>query len=294
VRRHRLAAGLTQEALAERAGLGVRTLQALEEGESRPRRETARRLAAALGLPPEQAARLGGAAAPARRGARGPGVVLRLVPPGPPAPWPGPGAPRTDLPLQLTSFVGRERELAEVARLLGTARLVTLTGPGGVGKTRLALQAAAGALEAHPDGVWLAELGGLADPDLVPQAVAEAAGVREEPGRPLAATLADALRPKRLLLVLDNCEHLVEACATLADALLRAGPGLRVLATSRAPLSLGGEALYRVPPLRLPPAGDEAPGAPGAPAPAGGAGPIRPRRCGSSPTGRRLRCPASR
>jgi transcriptional regulator with XRE-family HTH domain len=121
VRRHRLAAGLTQEALAERAGLGVRTLQALEEGESRPRRETARRLAAALGLPPEQAARLA-AAAPARRGDRGAGVVLRIVPPGPPAPRPGPGAPRTDLPLQLTSFVGRERELAEVARLLGTAQ----------------------------------------------------------------------------------------------------------------------------------------------------------------------------
>jgi non-specific serine/threonine protein kinase len=141
-----------------------------------------------------------------------------------------------------------------------------------VGKTRLALQVAAGALEAdgapYPDGVWLAELGGLADPGLVPQAVAEAAGVREEPGRPLAATLADALRPRRLLLVLDNCEHLLDACAALADALLRACPGLRVLATSRAPLRFGGEALYHVPSLRLPPSGDEAPGAP---APAGGA-----------------------
>jgi hypothetical protein len=116
-----------------------------------------------------------------------------------------------NLPLQLTGFVGRERELGEVAALLGTARLVTLTGPGGVGKTRLALQAAADTLEAdgapYPDGVWLAELGALAEPALVPAAVAGAVGVREEPGRPLVATLTDALRPRRLLLVLDNCEQ---------------------------------------------------------------------------------------
>ena len=157
-----------------------------------------------------------------------------------------------NLPLQLTSFVGRERELAEVAALLGAHRLVTLTGPGGTGKTRLALQAAADALEASPDGVWLAELAALADPALVPQAVAAAVGVREEPGRPLLATLTDALRPKRLLLVLDNCEHLLDACARLADALLRACPHLRVLATSREALGIAGEVPYRVPSLALP------------------------------------------
>ena len=157
-----------------------------------------------------------------------------------------------NLPLQLTSFVGREREQADVRRLLDATRLLTLTGPGGTGKTRLALQVAADALEAHPDGVWLAELGALADPALVPQAVAAAVGVREEPGRPLVATLTDALRPKRLLLVLDNCEHLLDACARLADALLRACPHATVLATSREALGIAGETAWRVPSLSLP------------------------------------------
>ena len=181
-----------------------------------------------------------------------------------------------NLPLQLTSFVGRERELGEVAALLGAHRLVTLTGPGGTGKTRLALQAAADALEASPDGVWLAELGALADPALVPQAVAAAVGVREEPGRPLLATLTDALRPKRLLLVLDNCEHLLDACAGLADALLRACPHVRLLGTSREALGIAGEVPYRVPSLALP----------GAPPAARRGRWRRPRRSGSSPSGR--------
>jgi non-specific serine/threonine protein kinase len=261
LRRRRLAAGLTQEALAERAGLGARTVQALEQGENRPRRETLRRLAGALAPPEAQRDRLAAVAptAPPPRPAPWPGAALRLVPPVPLAPRPGPEAPRTNLPLHRTSFVGREAELAAVEAALAAHRLVTLTGPAGVGKTRLALRVAADLLAAHPDGVWLAELGGLADPGLVPQAVAVAAGVREERGRPLAATLADALRPRRLLLVLDNCEHLLGACAALADGLLRAGPGVRVLATSRAPLGAGGEALYPVPPLGLPPAGDPAP-----------------------------------
>jgi predicted ATPase len=164
-----------------------------------------------------------------------------------------------NLPLQLTSFVGRERELAELAHLLAAHRLVTATGPGGTGKTRLALQAAAEALPDAPDGVWLVELAALADPALVPQAVAVAVGVREEPGRALVATLSDALRPKRLLLVLDNCEHLLEACARLADVLLRACPHLTILATSREALGLAGEAPYRVPSLSLP---DASPGPP--------------------------------
>jgi predicted ATPase/class 3 adenylate cyclase len=174
-----------------------------------------------------------------------------------------------NLPLQVTSFVGRERELGEVAALLGAHRLVTLTGPGGTGKTRLALQAAADALEVHPDGVWLAELGALADPALVPQAVAAAVGVREEPGRPLPATLADALRPKRLLLVLDNCEHLLEACARLADAVLRACPHVRLLCTSREALGIAGETVWRVPSLPVP-AGAGAAGAPSPAAPTAG------------------------
>src|SRR5262249_2794668 len=143
-----------------------------------------------------------------------------------------------NLPLPLTSFVGRGRELAEVGRLLAAERLVTLTGAGGVGKTRLALRAAADGLDRFPDGVWLVDLAPLADGALVPQAVAAAVGVREAPGRPLVATVTDALRPRRLLLVLDNCEHLLDACARLADALLRACPHLRVLATSREALGV--------------------------------------------------------
>jgi predicted ATPase/class 3 adenylate cyclase len=157
-----------------------------------------------------------------------------------------------NLPLQVTSFVGREREVAEVREALAAYRLVTLTGPGGVGKTRLALEAAAGLLEVYPDGVWLVDLAPLADGALVPQAVAAAVGVREAPGRPLLATLTDALRPKRVLLVLDNCEHLVEACARSAEALLRGCPQVRILATSREPLGLAGERPRRIPSLALP------------------------------------------
>jgi predicted ATPase/class 3 adenylate cyclase len=158
-----------------------------------------------------------------------------------------------NLPRQLTSFVGRERDLAQVRRLLEAVPLLTLAGAGGAGKTRLALQAAADALEAYPDGVWLVELAPVADPALVPPAVAAALGVREVPGRSILATLGEALRPRRLLLVLDNCEHLVAACARLADALLRACPGLRILTTSREPLGIAGETAWRVPSLALPP-----------------------------------------
>jgi predicted ATPase/class 3 adenylate cyclase len=187
--------------------------------------------------------------------------VFQVQAPGTPAAFPplrSLDALPHNLPLQLTSFVGRAQELVEVARLLGTTRLLTLTGPGGTGKTRLAQQAAAEALVpaagqvAFAEGVWLVELAALADPALVPQAVATAVGVREEPGRPLLATLADALRPKRLLLLLDNCEHLLDACARLADALLRACAHLQILATSREALGIAGETAWRVPSLTLP------------------------------------------
>jgi predicted ATPase len=164
-----------------------------------------------------------------------------------------------NLPLQLTSFVGRERELAEVTGRLAGAPLLTLTGPGGTGKSRLALQGAAEALPDYPDGAWLVELAPLADPALVPDAVAAVLGVREEPGRPLLATLTDALRAKRLVLVLDNCEHLLDACARLAEALLRACAGLRILATSREALGIAGEVPYRVPSLAVPAAHDPPP-----------------------------------
>ena len=240
LRRHRLAAGLSQAALAERAGLSLRGVSDLERGARRvPQRATVRLLAGALGLRPEATAALEAAVArrrgpPGRAGAR----AARTVP--------------HNLPLPLTSFVGRERELAAVHEALAAHRLVTLTGPGGVGKTRLALQAAAAGLEAFPDGAWLVDLAPLADAALVPLTVLAALGVRERPGRPHLATLTEHLRARRLLLVLDNCEHLLDACARLADALLRACLGPRVLATSRELLGVPGEAARRVPSLATP------------------------------------------
>jgi non-specific serine/threonine protein kinase len=157
-----------------------------------------------------------------------------------------------NLPALLSSFVGRKAEIADVRRLLRTQRLVTLTGPGGCGKTRLALQVASDALPEFEDGAWLIELGSLADPTLVPQTVASALGVREQSGRPLTDTLADYLCSRRALLLLDNCEHLVEACAQLAAALLQACPTLTILATSREPLGVDGETVWKVPTLSLP------------------------------------------
>jgi predicted ATPase/class 3 adenylate cyclase len=157
-----------------------------------------------------------------------------------------------NLPLQLTSFVGRAAEMAEVTRLLATTRLLTLTGTGGCGKTRLALQVAADQVDASPDGVWLVELAPLAEPDLVAQAVATVLGVREQPGQPILTTLVAWLKAKRLLLVLDNCEHLLDACAHLAESLLRACPSLVILATSRELLSTPGEVAWRVPSLTVP------------------------------------------
>jgi predicted ATPase/DNA-binding SARP family transcriptional activator/DNA-binding CsgD family transcriptional regulator len=152
----------------------------------------------------------------------------------------------------LTSFVGREREKQEVERLLGTTRLLTITGTGGSGKTRLAQEVARDLTEAYQDGVWLAELAAVAESSLVGGAVGEVLGVPEQPGRPLEATLVDALRDKHLLLVLDNCEHLVNGVAHLAEFLLRSCPGLRILATSREILGAAGEVYWQAPPLSGP------------------------------------------
>ncbi len=160
-----------------------------------------------------------------------------------------------NLPAELTSFVGRRGELAEVRRLLAGSRLVTLTGVGGVGKTRLALRAAAGSRRAFPGGVWLVRLDQLRDEALVAQAVAGALGLQDRPGYSPAAALAEYLAGRQLLLVLDNCEHLVDAAAKLADQLLRAAAGLRVLATSREALTIDGEMVLPVPPLAAPEAG---------------------------------------
>jgi predicted ATPase/class 3 adenylate cyclase len=184
----------------------------------------------------------------------GPERIYQLVHPELPSDFPSlrsVGVLPTNLPVQLTSFVGREPELAEVKRLLTATRLLTLTGAGGCGKTRLAYQASAELLDNYPDGIWSVELAPLAEGDLLPHAVAAATGIREESGHPIIETLASALHARELLLVLDNCEHLVTACAVLVDTLLHACPRLRVLTTSREPLGIAGETTWRVPPLRI-------------------------------------------
>jgi predicted ATPase/DNA-binding SARP family transcriptional activator/DNA-binding CsgD family transcriptional regulator len=162
--------------------------------------------------------------------------------------------PSSNLPHMLSSFVGRRRAVETVRRLLGRARLVTLTGPGGIGKTRLAVAVAAVAQPRYPDGVWWVELAALTDPRLLPQEVARALDVQSEAARPIESTLADFLRSRRALLLLDNCEHLLEACAALVNRLLQAAPALHVLATSRQPLGVVGEQAWPVLPLALPPA----------------------------------------
>lgn len=159
-----------------------------------------------------------------------------------------------NLPIQLTSFVGREQELAEVKELLSSTRLLTLTGPGGTGKTRLSLQVAAETAEEFSNGVWVVELASLTDPSLLVQTVAVSLGVREQTGRTVLDALLDHLRAKILLLIFDNCEHLIDACAQLANTLLRAAPGVKILASSREALGVAGETAYRVPSLTLPPA----------------------------------------
>ena len=168
-----------------------------------------------------------------------------------------PGRGLHHVPAELTNFVGRRNDLIEVKARLAASRLVTLSGPGGVGKTRLAIRAATDMVRAFPDGVWLVELAKVQDPLLLTQAVFDALGIHDLSTGWSVTTLADYLATKHLLLVLDNCEHLLDGCAVLARTLLEACPQLRLLATSRQPLGTTGEARMLVPPLSLPPQGDE-------------------------------------
>jgi predicted ATPase/class 3 adenylate cyclase len=157
-----------------------------------------------------------------------------------------------NLPAQLSTFIGRDREVAEVRALVESARLVTLTGAGGAGKTRLGLQVAAELLDGCGDGVWLAELAAVTDQDAVPTAMCEALRVTGQPGRPALEALLDALALQDVLIVLDNCEHLIGGCAKTAEAIARRCPRVHLLATSREPLGIGGEVIYRVPSMSLP------------------------------------------
>jgi predicted ATPase/class 3 adenylate cyclase len=166
------------------------------------------------------------------------------------------GTLQNNLPAQPATFIGREKELSEVRALVASCRLVTLTGAGGCGKTRLGLQLAAGLLDGSGDGVWLVELAAVADEDAVAPAICQALRIAAQPGRPVLEALLDTLALQEVLIVLDNCEHLIGACAKTADAIMRRCPRVHLLATSREPLGIGGEAIYRVPPLSLPRPGD--------------------------------------
>jgi non-specific serine/threonine protein kinase len=236
LRQYRRAASLTQEELAEQAGVSPRSISGWESGGAHlPRRDTLAMLIRALGLNPTDRETLEASIArPAQR---------RQA---------APERPEHNLPRTLSSFVGRERELDELRQALSTAPLVTLVGTGGVGKTRLALELVREQVTNYADGVWLVELASVADGSVIADAVASALGVRDAEARNVSSTLTEHLRTRHLLLVLDNCEHQVDACAQLAAHLLRRCPRLHILATSREPLAIEGEIAWRVPPLELP------------------------------------------
>ncbi|HEX7992986.1 MAG TPA: LuxR C-terminal-related transcriptional regulator [Streptosporangiaceae bacterium] len=153
---------------------------------------------------------------------------------------------------EFNAFVGRESEISEVCRIAGTTRALTLCGAGGIGKTRLAIHVAARLAPDFADGAWLIELADVQHRELVVSRIASAIGVVEEPGRPLIATLADALRPRQMLIVLDNCEHMIDTCARICQRLLASSPGLAVIATSREPLRVAAETIWQVPPMAMP------------------------------------------
>ncbi|MFY9930273.1 MAG: LuxR C-terminal-related transcriptional regulator [Streptosporangiaceae bacterium] len=241
-------AGLTQEELAAAAQVSQRAVSDLERGINHTaRRDTALLLAEALNLA-EPVRPLFAAAARGRAPAAAVLTALQQQPQA--ASWAADGV--HGFPAALTSFIGRAEPLREVAGLLCDHRLVTVTGPGGAGKTRLAVQVARQIAGRFADGAWLVELAPVADPAQVAAAVASALGVREQPGLPAAEALARALPRQQVLLVLDNCEHVIGAAAALCAALLAACDDLRVLVTSREPLRVGGEARYRLASLALP------------------------------------------
>jgi len=236
LRAMREAAGLSQEELAERATLSPHAISALERGtRTRPYPHTLRALAAALELDDDQRTTLLGAVPP--RTAR-------------PAPGTAPARSSRALPTPATPLIGRDDDVVRVGDLLRSSRLVTLSGPGGVGKTRLALAAATAVQERYADGVRLVELAPLLEVDQVLPAVAEAVGAVRDPGRTVADDLVDRLRGQDLLLVLDNVEHLLDSAPHVA-ALVEAVPDLTVLTTSRAPLRVRGETEYAVGPLEV-------------------------------------------
>jgi predicted ATPase/transcriptional regulator with XRE-family HTH domain len=249
LRRFRLGAGLSQGTLAERARLGVQTIGALERGDRRaPHRDTLALLVGALDLSPDDRVQLEAAAArpplPRLRGpsgARAPALH-------------GVEQSQQSLPAQMSSLVGRDEMVSEVGSLLATHRMVSLVGSGGVGKTRAAVQVAENVVGGWRDGVWFVGLAPLRDPALVAGTVAGVIGMQERGEGPVLQSMVAALRRQHLLLVLDNCEHVLGGAAVVADAILRGCPHVHILATSRERLGVAGEHVYRTPSLAVPPA----------------------------------------
>ena len=252
LQRSRRALDLTQAELGRRVGYATVTIHKIETDQLRPSRELAQKLADELGIGPterEAFLRFARDDAPAHPPIALPRLPKRSI-------GPTPMRHRHNLPVAPTRFLGREGDVRDGCALLGgDARLLTLTGPGGIGKSRLGLAIATALLNTFPDGVWFVDLAPLADPELVPTTVAEVLGVRDDPNQPLRAALLGMLRDRLLLLVLDNCEHLVEACAHLIAEILHRAPSIRILTTSRVPLRVDGEIKRPVGPLMLPPRG---------------------------------------
>jgi predicted ATPase/transcriptional regulator with XRE-family HTH domain len=235
---------LTQEALAQAAFCALDTIKKLESGRRRPSRQLAIQLADVLGLDAtERVDFLAATRASATPGAPADPPLASTTSPTRPV--------QSNLPAQLTRFIGREHAITDLQGLLQRARLLTLTGSGGSGKTRLALEVGAAVIPSFADGVWLVELAALADAAKVAETVATTLDLPSS-GQPARSVLMRYLRGKRVLLLLDNCEHIIQACAELAEALLRACPDLRILATSREGLGVGGEVVWPVPTLHLP------------------------------------------
>ena len=237
LRKQRRALDLSRQAFADQVGCAEVTLRRIEAGSLKPSKELARIILEKLGIPEVERPRWISFA----RGTSSFSPSTNSA-----------NKPITNLPAALTTFIGREKEQSDVIRLLDQHRLVTLTGPGGVGKTRLSIKVGEQALSNYPDGVWLVELAPILDPLLVPRITALAVGLRDEPQRPVMDMLSDYLVDKQMLLILDNCEHLLDACAQLTDILLKRCPSLKILVTSREALGILGAAIYHVPSLELP------------------------------------------
>ena len=237
LKRFRTQAGLSQQALADRALISAQAVSALERGFRRtPYRATLERIADALDLSAEARQTLERSAPRSR----GPRRVERDR------------APLQNLPRQLTSFLGRDQVVHEIVGLVATAPLVSIVGTGGAGKTRAAIEVGKRVLDDFPHGVWFVELAPISDPGLVPHALAAALGVQESPQRSLLETLTAFLAQKRLLIIFDNCEHVIAQVRAVAGSLLRECPTVALLATSREDLGIAGERTYRIPPLAVP------------------------------------------